>query len=1586
MGKPLRVLIIEDYDDDVELLLHELRREGYELEFELVRTAKAMQMVLTQKTWDLILSDYTLPQFDAPQALEILKASGLDLPFIIVSGTISEEIAVSALKAGANDVIVKGKFSRLGPAIERELREAETRRERKGAEEALLASEVSYRRLFEAAKDGILILNADTGEIVDVNPFLMEMLGYSQTEFLGKQLWEIGFFKDIVANKAAFLKLQEERYIRYENLPLETRDGRLIWVEFVSNAYDVNGKQVIQCNIRDISERKRAEEQVHIQAARLKVLADASQTFAAVVQDYQVMLDVVARQTAEALDAVCGVRLISEDGEWLEMVAMHDVDSEALEYARMLANQPLRADEPNFVQRILQSQQPLLIPGVSEDQLRTVVKPEDWVHLPYIASHSRLLAPIRNRSQALGFLIISRKVGSPVFDEHDLSLAQDLADRAGLAISNARLFKQVQNELVERKRAEEKIEQQNQRLKVLREIDTAILAADSIENIVSAALSHVRELMGCQRANLTLIDWGANESVIFDVSTDNETSIPKGRRFPLAQYQDIIQALSQKQTLLMNDLRALADPRPAIQSLLKDGLQSLCSLPLSSQGNLIGMFSLYSDVPNYFDDEKTNLGREIANQVAIAITQNRLVEGLRESEQKFFLLFEKSSFAISLSRLPDGVIVNINEAFESTFGYTKQEAVGKTSLELGINPDAAGRARMLAALNEHGSARNQELVLHTKLGKARIFSVNVDFVDIGDQKYVLNTALDITERKQAEEKIAYQSRLLENVNDAVFATDTQFNITSWNHAAEEMYGYRAEEVLGHKASEVIRSEFSDAQRAVAVQDLSESGSYRIEVLHYHRDGHSFWIEGSTFALKELNEQVYGYISINRDITQRKQAEERLIQSEIRYRRLFESAKDGILILDAETGTIADVNPFLITLLGYSEEDLLGKNIWGLGFFRDILANKANFLELHQKEYIRYEDLPLETADGRRISVEFVSNVYEVDQKKVIQCNIRDITERKRAEEQIKRQLKHLNALRMIDTAINSSFDLDVILEVVLQQVLAELVVDASAILLFNPQLQTIEYAASRGFRADALYHTQLKLGEGYAGRAVLERKTTHISDLMQTGGQLASSLLLEHESFVDYYGTPLIVKGEVKGVLEIYHRSHLKADSEWLEFLEVLAGQAAIAIDNAQLFENLRHSNLNLEVRVIERTAELHQTNTELEDANRVKDEFLANMSHELRTPLTSVLGLSESLLEQRGGSLNEHQRRSLEVIEASGQHLLQLINDILDLSKIEAGKFDYYPQPVSVDDTCRSSLSFIKAQAAKKSITVTYIQDLSISKIFADPRRLKQILVNLLSNAVKFTHEKGEVILQVTTDLEQDLISFAVIDHGIGISQEDLQRLFQPFVQVDSGLNRQHEGTGLGLALVQKLTDLHGGSVQVESEVGKGSRFTINLPCLQEEVAKLEKFEAKPTPPIAEWAKNIEVPAEAPKHLGVILVADDNMPSILTIGEYLESHGYEVVVAHDGTEALKKAEEINPDLILMDIQMPVMNGLEATARLRDNVRFAHTPIIVLTALAMPGDRERSLLAGANEYMSKPVSLKELLRAITNLRKDRSEA
>lgn len=447
--------------------------------------------------------------------------------------------------------------------------------------------------------------------------------------------------------------------------------------------------------------------------------------------------------------------------------------------------------------------------------------------------------------------------------------------------------------------------------------------------------------------------------------------------------------------------------------------------------------------------------------------------------------------------------------------------------------------------------------------------------------------------------------------------------------------------------------------------------------------------------------------------------------------------------------------------------------------------------------------------------------------------------------------------------------------------------------------------------------------------------------------------------------------------------------THWIMWMDALGPDASVIgvghdiTERKRAEEALRQSEQKLRVlsdaleqRVAERTIDLERVNAELERAAHAKDEFLAVMSHELRTPLNSILGISEILLEQIRGPLNDYQQKSVQVIEASGGHLLELIKDILDLSKIAAGKLELHPEPVDILEACETSLTFVKEQAARKSITLEFQPRQTGNILTVDPRSLKQILVNLLTNAVKFTPANGHVTLTVTTDAEKSLMQFSVSDTGIGISAEDLRNLFQPFVQVDSRLNRQYEGTGLGLTLVQRLTDLHGGSVQVESEVGMGSRFTINLPWQPDPIS----LQA-----IADGNAGLSAAGQADKPLpnssasvsrGLILLAEDNEANILTIGEYLEIKNFQVIVARNGLEAVARAAETNPDVILMDIQMPMMDGLEAIRQLRADPGFRSVPIVALTALTMPGDRERCLATGASEYLSKPVSLKELVELI----------
>lgn len=394
-----------------------------------------------------------------------------------------------------------------------------------------------------------------------------------------------------------------------------------------------------------------------------------------------------------------------------------------------------------------------------------------------------------------------------------------------------------------------------------------------------------------------------------------------------------------------------------------------------------------------------------------------------------------------------------------------------------------------------------------------------------------------------------------------------------------------------------------------------------------------------------------------------------------------------------------------------------------------------------------------------------------------------------------------------------------------------------------------------------------------------------------------------------------------------------------------------------QAEEEILKLNTELEQRVQNRTVEL-------ERALRAKDEFLASMSHELRTPLNAILGLSESLSERAAGPLNEKQERYVKTITESGYHLLSLINDILDLARIDAGQIILNVAEVDLQQVCQASLRMINELAVRKQQRVTLEVDDAIGSIWVDERRLKQILVNLLSNAVKFTPADGSLGLIVHGDRQEKRVMFTVWDNGIGIHQSDLVRLFRPFIQLDSSLAREAPGTGLGLALVAQMVRLHGGSVNVESQPGEGSRFTVTLPW-EPALATDADLRMRST------GKFRAIRPEA-KDRPIVLLIEDTREATVMLTDYLQLAGYQVLSARDALTGMDLAKRTRPDLILMDVQLPGVDGLEATRRLRADPDFRTIPIIALTALAMPGDRERCLAAGVTDYVTKPVSLKKL--------------
>ncbi len=410
--------------------------------------------------------------------------------------------------------------------------------------------------------------------------------------------------------------------------------------------------------------------------------------------------------------------------------------------------------------------------------------------------------------------------------------------------------------------------------------------------------------------------------------------------------------------------------------------------------------------------------------------------------------------------------------------------------------------------------------------------------------------------------------------------------------------------------------------------------------------------------------------------------------------------------------------------------------------------------------------------------------------------------------------------------------------------------------------------------------------------------------------------------------------------------------------------------------QDLVQLNAELEKRVKERTAELQGANAALQRASRLKDEFLANMSHELRTPLTGILGLAEILQEGIYGEINPKQVEALGNIRESGQHLLSLINDILDLSKVEAGKIELNLAPVNLGNLVSTCLRMVRQAAQKKHLTLSNKLDPTIDIVMADERLLKQILVNLLSNAVKFTPEGGTIGIDLAGDGDRRVMHLEVWDTGIGISREDQALLFKPFVQLDGSLSRQHEGTGLGLALVYRLVEQQNGSIELQSQPGEGSRFTVTLPWQKVEFPDPNPAQPgvlKVNPPLRLQTSGQEISLPPMDGSGQrILVAEDNLVTLAMLSDFLQASGYHVIQAHSGTEVFLRLQESLCDLVLLDIQMPLMNGIQVLQQMRSISSMASIPVIALTAQAMPGDHQRCLEAGANEYLSKPLNLEDL--------------
>jgi PAS domain S-box-containing protein len=942
--------------------------------------------------------------------------------------------------------------------------------------------------------------------------------------------------------------------------------------------------------------------------------------------------------------------------------------------------------------------------------------------------------------------------------------------------------------------------------------------------------------------------------------------------------------------------------------------------------------------------------------------------GEQRREHELWQLVENLSEVIFQTDA-DGRWTFLNRAWSNITGFAVDETLGCTFLDA-LHPDDRAQSLdlFISLIAGQRAFCRHEARLLTRAGGSRWIEVFAQptLDSAGKIQGTAGTVKDITERKQAEERLtksmATNRALLNAMPDAMFRLSRDGRFVNYRTSSDDLW-LPPSEFLGRHVSEVLPSELAD----IVLQALAEAlGGAGLQVFEFQLLIHNqpYDLE-ARIVVSEIDE----VIAIVRDITDRKRAEEALRESEARFRALVNDIDVGVILFGPESDVLLS-NPAARSLLGLGDDQLRIGNIRAPA--RDIFREDGTpFLSaehpvaraIASRRPVRNVVVGVRRAPGDGLAWLLVNAEPQIaasGELHQIICTFSDITDRKRAEEALRQARDELEQ-RVIERTFELAQANALLEQKITERQHAErryrdLFEEAPVqYVITNHQSQEpIVVDCNQAF-LETLGYTRAEV----IGQPLARFYTGDSSDLLHTGGYqraLRGNFTPEERELVTSDGR--VVPTLLRASPEIGPEGRIVGTrAMYMDITDRKQMERALAAERASLAQ-----------RVAERTTELSAANAELARAARMKDEFLASMSHELRTPLTAILGLSEALQHPAYGPLSERQRAYLRTIEESGQHLLALINDILDLSKIEAGKITLEKRVLSLETLCHASLRMVRQAAQHKRMSVTLALDTAVELIYADERRLKQILVNLLANAIKFTPEGGAVGLQLAADEAQQQLRFTVWDTGIGIADEHLPNLFKPFVQLDSRLSRQYEGTGLGLALVARLTELHGGTIEVNSMLGQGSRFTVVLPTRGDLPALQRQDAASAGASHTSTARALREPGYAP----VVLLAEDNEATVSMLADYLIARGYSVECVRNGRDAVAHAQKNRVDLILMDIQMPEMDGLEAIRCIRADPA-AKMPIIALTALAMAGDRERCLQAGANDYLSKPVQLSQLI-------------
>jgi PAS domain S-box-containing protein len=796
--------------------------------------------------------------------------------------------------------------------------------------------------------------------------------------------------------------------------------------------------------------------------------------------------------------------------------------------------------------------------------------------------------------------------------------------------------------------------------------------------------------------------------------------------------------------------------------------------------------------------------------------------------------------------------------------------------------------------------------------------------DVNKKLQHANLALQVSEENL--------SVTLSSIGDAVIATDTEGRVTLMNPIAERLTGWTQTDALGHSIETVFHIIHQETREPVIIPVMDALTHGTIQALANHtvlitRDGGEHDIADSCAPIRDRDGQVIGAVLVFRDVSEEYVVQQVLRDYTVRIQTILNTVADGIITFQADDGSIETINPAAEYMFGYSAAELIKQHI-NLLIPNDALTHHGLSDQVNNSG----GEVTGRRKNGTIFALEIVISEMWLRDQRYFTCILRDITVRKQAEERLIKEGALQNAI--FNSANFSS-----------------IATDAKGV------IQIFNVGAERML--------------GYTAAEVMNKITpAEISD--------SHELITRAKALSEEFSTPItqgfeaLVFKASRGIEDIYELTYIRKDgSRFPAVVSVTAlrdaiggiiGYLLIGTDNTarkrldtervQLYDALKEKNIELEV-----------ATSVAEKSNLAKSEFLSKMSHELRTPLNAILGFAQ-LLEVGSPPPTATQVVRLQQIIKAGWYLLELINEILDLAVIESGKLSLSKEAVSMTEVMRECQSMIESQAEKRGITMIFMPFDNTLFAYGDRTRVKQIIINLLSNAIKYNRKQGTVEVSCTSTLEH--IGINIKDSGKGLTAEQMAQLFQPFNRLGQESGGE-EGTGIGLVVTKQLVKLMSGSIRVNSTVGVGSEFYIEL--LRDVTTQLDMSNITLTKLLPPTSQNTA--------LRTLLYVEDNPANLMLVEQIIETHPQLCMLsAHDGYQGLSLARSHLPDVMLMDINLPGISGIQTMNILRNDPTTMHIPVIALSANAMLRDIEKGIEAGFFRYLTKPIKITEFMNAL----------